>query len=437
MTPDEAAHARRDDRRLCLRLWLLAAIVRLLYLAAARPLFTLYYWDAASNLLQEGSLSFNGVKTAMLEPLYPLFLAAARSVIGDRPFLVQALQALVASAGAIYLYKVTVVLTARKRAGIAAAALFAVYPLLVHHSVDGTESALLTTLLIIFVYQFVAMRSVMGAAATGGWLGLAILTRSMVLPLLVLAPLIAAAKSGPRGITIAWAAVLVLAPYAIRSYTLNGAILPTRTGINLFIANCKYSAGVIADYGPDVLQPYAESRLAAEGLANLPQTPLAEQQLEVAYRRLAFAEIHAHPFDTLWLKIQNVGYLFSPVLVPYRITTGATRIRLGQNGQSAVDGTIARPLVQQIAYSCSYVAVAVLAVVGVCMRRHDLGRDAMLWCVLLTFTAVYAAFFPSTRYRAPADFVMLFYAGIAVETWIDCRQFISRGPNAARGDSAF
>src|SRR6267154_313668 len=152
MEPDEATHAHGDDWRLCFCLWGFAAIVRLLYLAAARPPFTLYYWDAASSLLQDGSLSSNGVKTAIFEPLYPLFLAAARWMVGDRPLLVQALQALVASAGAVYLYKLTAVLTARKRAGITAAVLFAVYPLLVHHSLDGTESALLTTLLIMFAY---------------------------------------------------------------------------------------------------------------------------------------------------------------------------------------------------------------------------------------------------------------------------------------------
>ena len=212
--------------------------------------------------------------------------------------MVQAVQALVASAGAVYLYKLALALTGRRRVGIGAATLFAIYPLLVRHSIDGTESALLTTLLIAFAYQFVTMRTTAGAAAAGGWLALAILTRTVALPLLLIAPLVAAARNVRMAIAMAGAAVLVLTPYAIRNHALNGAIVPARTGINLFIANCEYAAGVIAEYGPDILVPYAESRLASEGLADLPATPAAEQQWDAAFRRLALAEIRQRPFPS-------------------------------------------------------------------------------------------------------------------------------------------
>src|SRR5438876_1671544 len=190
------------DQRIELSLWAFAAAVRLLYLAAARPAFVIYYWEAASNLLLDGSLSLEGVKTASWEPLYPLFLGAMQFVVGERPLLVQAAQALVASAGAVYLYKLAFALSGKRRVGIVAATLFAVYPLLVHHSIDGTESALLTTLLIAFAYHFVTMRTMVDAATAGGWLGLVTLTRAVAWPLLLVAP-IAAARSGRRAIVMA------------------------------------------------------------------------------------------------------------------------------------------------------------------------------------------------------------------------------------------
>src|SRR3990172_6281197 len=155
------------DWPIYLRLWTLAAAVRLLYLAAAQPPFTLYYWDAASSLIQFGSLALEGVTTAAIEPLYPLFLAAVRLVAGDRPLLVQTVQTLVASAGAVYLYKLAVALTGRRQVGTAA----------------------------------------------GGWLGLAILTRVVALPLLVIAPLISSTKSSRAAIAMAGTALLVLAPW--------------------------------------------------------------------------------------------------------------------------------------------------------------------------------------------------------------------------------
>jgi hypothetical protein len=417
--------------RIYLAVWGLAAAVRLGYLLAAPPVFTIYYWDAASSLLHDGSLAIEGVRTAALEPLYPLFLAAARLLVGDPPPVVQAVQALVASCGAVYLYKLAMALTGRRRIGLLAATLFAVYPLLVHHSIDGTESALLTTLLIAFAYQFVTMRTIAGAAAAGGWLGLAVLTRTVALPLLLVAPLVAAAKSIRLAIAIAAVAVLLLTPFMLRNYALNGAIVPARTGINLFIANCEYAAGVIAEYGPDILVPYGESRLAAEGLADLPVTPATERQWDTAFRRLAFAEISQRPLAILWLKIRNVFTFFSPILVPHRYTSAATTIHLGERGESRVEGGSLRPLGQRVVYSLSYGSVVVLAGFGLFARRRNLASDTILWCVVLTFAAVHAVFFPSTRYRAPVDFVFLFYAAIGVDRLIRAhpwRVAISRLP---------
>jgi hypothetical protein len=213
---------------------------------------------------------------------------------------------------------------------------------------------------------------------------------------------------------MAGAAVLVLAPYALRNYALSGVIVPARGGINLFIANNLYSRGVIAEYGPDILLPYATSRLDGEGVAEAPPTPEGERQEDAAYRRLAFAEIRQHPVETLVLKTRNVGSFFSPFLVPYRIATELTRIRLGENGESVVENSTARPLHEHLIYSLSYSIVLALAGLGVYRRRRELAKDTILWCVLLTFAAVHALFFPSTRYRAPVDFVFLFYAGIGL-----------------------
>jgi len=398
-----------------------AAGIRLAYLALARPYFTRYYWHSASGLLQTGSLSLDGVQTAALEPLYPLFLAAARWPMGDRPLLVQAAQALVASAGAVCLYRLAAALTGRRRPAIAAALLYAAYPLLVHHSIDGTESALLGTLLIAFAHRFVTMRSSIGAATAGLWLGLAVLTRMVALPLVVLAPLLAAARSARAAALIAAVSAAVLAPYGMRNYALNGAVVPSRSGINLFISNCEYAPGVIAAYGPDILMPYAESRIAAEGLADLPLTPEAEQQRDAAYLRLAIAEMRRHPLETLRLKIRNVFDFFSPVLVPYRDRSEATTVSFGPSGQVAVVHGVARPLRHRIAYSISYAAVLVLAAFGVWRRRGHGAADAILWCTLLTFAAVHAVFFPATRYRAPVEFVLLFYSGVGVDALLPRR----------------
>jgi hypothetical protein len=408
----------RLSARVLIVVWCAAAGVRLLYLIVGRPPFTIYYyWDIAGSLLQNGSVSLEGAQTASVDLLYPLFLAAMRLALGDRPLFIQAVQALVAAAGAVYLLKLTAALTDSRRAAIAAAALFAVYPLLIRHSVDGTDSALLTTALIAFAYHFVTARSARDGAAAGAWLGIAMLARTVAWPLVVIAPLVAAARSRRVAITMMGIGLAMLTPAVARTYAVSGALVPTRDGINLFKANCEYASGVMAAYSVDVLGPYAESRLAAFGLADLPLTPAIERQRSVAFRRLALDEMRSHPFATLWLKIRNVVYFFSPVLVPYRQVTALTTIRLGVNGTSVVENTIPRPLSYRLAYSLSYSLVMAFAAFGVYRRRDAFRRDAILWCILFTFAAVHAIFFPTTRYRAPVDFVFLFYAAVGLDTW--------------------
>jgi len=405
--------------RVYVGVWGLAALPRLIYLALARPPFdNSEYWLLSSGLLHDGSLAVNGVKTVAFEPMYPLFLAASRLLVGDRAVLVQGLQAVVASAGAIYLYRLACALTHKSRIGSMAAMLFATYPLLVRHAVTATDTALLTTMLIAFTCAFVLAKTVAHAAIAGMWLGLAILTRTVALPLLLLTPSLLGWRRTRAALAMIGATLVVLTPYGARNYALSGAVLPARSGVNLFLSNCEYASGIMASYGPDILSDYGEAMIARAGLERLGDTPAAEQQEDAAYRRLALAEMKRHPLDTLWLKIRNVFYFFSPALVPSHEITPATRIQLGERGTSAVENSSPRPLIHRVVYSMSYGTVLLLASFGVYHRRRDLGRDGILWSTLLTFTAVYAVFFPATQYRVPVEFVLLFYAVVGLDSWI-------------------
>jgi hypothetical protein len=169
---------------------LFAALPRLAYLIVAHPLFDNYNVALSSSLLRDGSLSIEGVRTAYYEPLYPMFLAAARLLLRDRTFLVQALQAVVSGLGAVCLYLLAEALTARRAVALLSAALYAAYPLLVWHASAPDESALLSVLMIAFAYSVVKADTTARAAAAGVCLGLAILMRSTALPLLLLAPLL-------------------------------------------------------------------------------------------------------------------------------------------------------------------------------------------------------------------------------------------------------
>ncbi len=194
--------------------------------------------------------------------------------------------------------------------------------------------------------------------------------------------------------------------------------MPTRSGLNLFVGNSRYAAQLIPKYDPDLLQDEAEALVERDrpdlnadsdrGRARSGSTYLAER---------ALADMRRDPLRTLERKAANVAYFFWPRLVPWRVRGDDTRIVVGPDDRVTVVDSHPRALVEEIGYSVPYTCVLVAAIAGVLMRRRALGRDAILWCILGTFVAVHAIYFPGTRYRSPVEFVLLFYAAVAADAW--------------------
>ena len=411
--------AERESRRLAVAVFALAAATRLLYLAIAPPGHAGVYWDLSTSLLERGTLTAGGVTTTEYEPLYPLFLAAARWLTLDHVRLVQALQSIVGAAGAVLLLWLGEALTDRPHVGIVAAGLYAVDPLLVRHAADATESTLVLVLLLASTYIFATARTTARTLAAGILIGLLAVARTMTLPFAALAAILMAADRRPaRALALALTALLVASPFALRNYRLDGRWLPTRSGVNLFVGNSEYSSGLLPAYSPDILQPYADAIVASERPDLAAGSPEQQAGKDDLLARRAWDEMRRHPGRTLWLKLRNVGYFFSPRLVPSRLLLPETRIHLETGGQFIVENSPPRPLVDEIVYTVSYGGELLLACAGVYLRRRALRRDAILWIALGTFAAVYAVYFPATRYRAPVSFVLLFYAAVALEGWI-------------------
>ncbi|HMD34040.1 MAG TPA: hypothetical protein VKH42_03680 [Vicinamibacterales bacterium] len=410
----------KRNHAISIALFALAFALRVIYLAVARSPFDNYNWLLAGSLLTDGSLSIDGVKTTAFEPLYPLFLAGARLLVGDRWWAVQVVQCAFGALGAPLLSWLTASLTGRPRAGVIAATMYAAYPLLIRYSGNISDATLTTVLIVGFAYAFTTAGTTPRAAAAGVWLGLTVLTRAMVLPLVpVGAALLWQRRNARAAAAFVAAAVAVAAPYAVRNYALNGWMLPTRSGLNLFLSNCKYTAMILPDYGPDILEPYAFETLRGRLPAADP-SPLRERAEDEAYTRLAVEQMTADPAGTLRLKLHNVWYFFSPTLVPLRDPN--TDAVVGINGQhAAIEGGRQRPMVDRLVYTASYVPVAALALAGIWIRRRTLAPDAIMWALVITFVIVHVIYFPTTRYRIPIEFVALFYSAVTVD-WLSARR---------------
>jgi hypothetical protein len=406
---------RADAAPKSLLLFAVAVVVRLAYIVAARPAFDSVYWTLASSLLHDGSLSVDGKIATDYEPLYPIFLAASRLLLLDSSLAVQMLQAVVASIGAVYLFRLAEALTGRRRIATGAAALFALDPLLVRHSAAPADPALATTLLIAFTYYFVTGGTAARMAIAGVSVGLVVLTRSMTLPLAAMSTALLLFERRRRlALALSAAAFVVLLPFLVRNQSLTGSLWPTRSGLNLYIGNSPYTAALLPDHDLDLLEDHAAA-LIAGGLSGLPiDSPEYNRAADALLTGHAWSYMKEDPLRTIAQKLWNCFYFFSPRLVPYYVASTETELRFDAGNVSVVNPA-SRPVLEHLIYSGFYGPVLIAAVLGVYSRRKVLGRDAILWLVALNFVAVHALYFPATRYRAPMEFVLLLYAAVAAE----------------------
>lgn len=403
--------------RAAVLLFAAAALPRLAYLWVVRPGFLSEYWPLSSGLLRDGSLSLDGVKTADFEPLYPIFLAVCRVLTFDTPVLVQICQIAVSACGAVLLSRLAVELTGRQAVGTAAALLFAIDPLLIRQSVNASEGALVTTLLIAFALSSVRAASPAGWAVAGASLGLAALTRSMTLPVAAIVSAWLLVRRKPvEALALAGATLIAVSPYLARNYLVSGGLGATRAGLNLYIGNAPMTARLLPYYDLDLLVAEANDIIARE-LPDLEDArdPRSARKVDVLLTRRALRHMAEDVPGTAVQKLKNVAYFFWPVLVPFEVVGESTRIVAGPDGQAVVENSRRRPLIELVSYTTSYVPVLLLACAGVWFRRRALERDAVLWSIVATFVAVYVWYFPATRYRAPMSFVLLFYAAVAID----------------------
>jgi hypothetical protein len=393
-----------------------AAALRIAYLLAQRPPFATAYWVLADGIRQSGPLAAPWATATDFEPVYPLFLAAARSLVGDDLLRVQVCQSAIASVGAVYLYRLALVLTGRPGAAFVSGLLFAGYPLLIRQAPAASESALFTTLLVGFAYYFVSARRLRDWVTAGLVLGLAVLTRSMVLPVLVFGAAILLTRRQPIAALVFFAAAALLSSaLPARNHRANGSWLPTRSGLNLYVGNSPYSAALIPDYSLDLLGTVAGELVAARRPDLSPELPGYERAVDLFLTGEAYRYMAAQPVRTLEQKLKNVGYLFSPRLVPFEIATVRTRVVISPAGTVIVEGGKARPRGEALAHGVSLTLVLAGAIVGIYLRRREFRRDAILWSIVITFVTVHAVYYPATRYTGPMIFVLLFYAAVAVE----------------------
>jgi len=393
-----------------------AAVARIAYLLIFQPTLESYYLGLADSLLTTGVLGFGGRPSASFEPAYPLFLAAARLVFGERTLLIQLLQASVAAAGAVLVYDLALQLSASRRTATAAAALFALHPLLIRQASAASDLPLTTLLLAGFALAFVRIRDARSAAGAGLLIGMAVLARSMVLPVVVLAAAILLVRRRRlHAAALTLVALAAIAPMMARTYALSGSLAPTRSGVNLYVGNSPHSAALLPTYDLDLLEPEAYERFVRAHPGVAEHGPAFDAAFDDFLTAVSVEHMAGHPARTIGQKLMNAAYLVSPRLVPLRISGRDTRVHIDDNGAARVVDSVARSPVEVWSHAIAASLLLAGTVAGVTLRRAQLGRDAVLWAIAVTFVGVNAIYVPATRYTAPMLFVMMFYTAAAFD----------------------
>jgi hypothetical protein len=416
----------QSNASLAWQLFALTCVVRLAYLFVFHPPFETVYWALSTNLLREGSLAVDGNFITDFEPFYPVFLAVTRWAVGDHASIVQLFQTSIAALGSVLLFRLADLLAGSTRVAVIAALLFAVDPLLVKQASGASELALATTMVLAFAWCFTGASTNVGMSIAGVLLGVLILTRSMTLPLVLCGISILVIERRPQA-AIAFAAgvCVVVAPFALRNQSVNGSWLPTRSGMNLYLGNSPYTAMLLPGDDPDVLQEQAwtfvEDELSQRDPNLSSGSPAFNRAANALLTGRAVRFAVEHPLETLAQRGLNILYFFSPWLVPLRLASAETRLVLDRAGNPVVEHSRRRPFAEIASYFASTVVLLPAAAIGIYMRRRDWRRDALLWSIAATFVLVHSFYFPATRYRAPMEFVLLFYAAVGIHRWSDDR----------------
>jgi 4-amino-4-deoxy-L-arabinose transferase-like glycosyltransferase len=387
-----------------------AVVLRLLYvlvLARHVPMAgDSQFFNAEANLVAEGkgyiepfvnAAYGTSVPTAAHPPLYPTVLAAL-SLVGLKSVLAH--RALGAFLGGVTI--VLVALIGRRvggdRVGLAAALIAAFYPLLV--AADGAPMSeslygLLIAACLLLALRLRARRTAWRAAALGAAIGLAALTRSEALLLLLLLALPLTWRAWRPFLAAVAACVVVLLPWTIRNYSAFDrlTLISHNDSTVLAGANCQktYHGIDLGSWRFDCISPritFQEGKQAAiwrrEGIdyatahagrwpAVVPVRVLRTWDLWQPHRQVDLAEGRARWAETAGVIVYFllVPFALGGAVLLWRRDRGAAAILLAPALLVTVSSAIGygNPRFRQ-AFEMSIVVLAGAAVVAVAERRR-------------------------------------------------------------------
>lgn len=401
--PAPGARTRPGFVRSLLAITLAGAALRVLYTLLEAPwpppgLDDQFYFSALAHLLADGQgfvnpfrLTFDHVRVATAEhpPLYPLVLATP-SALGVTSDDVQRLTGSLFGGATIVILGLLGRRVAGARAGLLAAALAALYPVLI--AADGalmSESllGLLVAASLLAAHRLYEAPGAARAGVFGALVALAALTRGEVLALLVLLAIPLLRRPGGAriaGVALA-AAVVVLAPWTVRNWIVfdRPVLIATNSGTAIAGANCAatYSGSRLGGWWP----PCLRDRPGNEAVNH-------DGQLRDG---VGYARDHVGRLPVvLAARLGRVWSVYDPLQTPEGRSRRIQKLGVGV---------------------CFPLFALALAGALVLRRRGGAGAAWVLTAPALVVSLTALATYGNLRFREPADVALVVLAAVALD----------------------
>jgi 4-amino-4-deoxy-L-arabinose transferase-like glycosyltransferase len=371
---------------------------------------TFEYQLIAANLVNGLGMSWNEwgrlplQPTALFPPLYIYWCAFFIWIFGQSNLVMFVVQAVVSASGCLPAY-----LVGRRmfspRIGTLFAVAYAVYPemMYVHSRATPEFLYVVICLWVLHLYLLLADNDVVSrdfvkhAWILGFLTGAGLLVREGVLIVSGAAGLSLIMKKRPVGLVIknlvlpvALATMLVLAPWTIRNWIVQGRFIPLRSayGLNLWMGNHEEATGT--DKTMD--GRYQMGLLWEKNREYYARTiPNDEYDRNQFYRNEALEYIRTHPRHYMMLTAKRLWYFvwFDPT----------------------------HPLAKNRIYRASYMLLLILAIPGIVQAARARKLDAALVIAFAGFLLLYVPVIILPRYRIVPMMFLLLMASVAVD-WI-------------------
>lgn len=374
------------------------------------------------------TFDFYGYRTAhplqsFMPPLYTLVLAACLRFSENPALLLKIFQAIISSLTSIVIYFIAASFFARS-VGLLSSLVTAVYPVFMVLITQPTVTILNIFLLGLLIFSLICLlgRSNLSNAAMAGFLlGLNALSRPLLLGffvgILLWLWLNRQEITKPWyeiGLVIALFALLTIAPWTLRNYSIHGQLVPISTngGFTFWNGNNPFTTGSGFDVYTDKLKAYTQGQFTPDEEAGNPKIMILQpyplpRELEARVHTLSEVEldrqlylaslrfIRDHPRQWLGLvRAKAISFWwFRPNIGTYRNFYRSAWV---------------------LPYQLIYAGVLFLFSIGLFLSLRRWRVCSLFYLLFMYVSAAYVSFNVITRYRWEVESYMLIFAAVAV-----------------------